>query len=379
MGRAGKVGPDNKGPPNGPDKPAAGSVADVFDPFYERLARHLPDILIPKVSIPLAMALAYLTLHLLVVGGGEKALYPAQLALIIFVIPLLVYLATATFDDLAGQMDNRVSTGHAPAYRATLARLLSDRRFLLAAVLFGVACVASALALGLNLDTLGQMFVVAAGYFLAGSLSGMALWGIIGIVRTIRFYVREDRPRYDVTAPDGRGGMLFLGRGITTIGILTLIGGTLIASYLLLAEGQAHGSEGHTPEGWETILLWSWVGLPFAFSALVLLAPTFEIHRDLHAYMVREDRRIEDTLVRLETELQEAVGDLGQLQALRLSRDDTRERRKMLYAMSSWPFSVDTYLKYALLVAVNGLATLSSASDSSLVKLVPILERFAIR
>ena len=374
MGKAGRAGPVIEGPPNEPEEPAAGNVADVFDPFYERLARHLPDILIPRVSLPLAMALAYLTMHRVVVGGGEKALYPALLALIIFVLPLFLYLATAMFDDLAGQMDNRAGTGRAPAYRATRARLLSDRRFLLAAALFGLACVAAAMALGLNFNTPVKEFVVAAGYFLAGSLWGLALWGIIGIVRTIRFYVREDRPRYDVTAPDGCGGMLFLGRAVTTFGILSLIGGTLISSYLLLAEGQAHGGEGHAPEGWETILLWSWVALPYAFSALVLLAPTFEIHAGLHAYRVREERRIEDTLARLETELEEAGGDAGQLRDLRLRRDDARERRRMLYAMSSWPFSANTHLKYALLAAVNSLVTFSSAGNSSLAEFFDFLK-----
>ena len=413
MGMAGKAGPSIEGRRNGPGEPAAGSAAGVFDPFYERLARRLPDALMPKVSLPLAVALAYYTVHRLVFKESwAAALYPELLALVIFVIPLLVYLATGMFDELFEQMNNRVSTGRPPAYRATLARHLSDRRFLLATAVFGLASVAVATVLGIRLDTPSQTYVVTAGYFLAGALCGLALWGIIGIVHTIRVYVREDRPRYDVTAPDGCGGMLFLGRAITKFGILAMIGGVLVSSYLLLADSQVHvsngpppaesqvhvsngpppaesqvhvsngpppeesqvnGEDGHIAEDWEVILLWGLVAVPYIFSALVLLAPTFEIHYGLHAYKVDEDRRIEDILKGLEAEIRKAGADVEQLQALHFRRDDTRERRRMLYAMSSWPFSLDTHLKYAVLVALNGALTLFSASSGRLKQILSAL------
>lgn len=364
---ANMAGPSIEGRKNGPVKRAAESTADDFDPFYERLARRFPNVLIPKVSLPLAMALAYYGLHRAVVpGSGAAALYPELLALVIFVIPLLVYLATGMFDELSEQMNNRVDTGRRPAFRATLARLLSDRHFGLAAAFSGLVSVAAAKALGLDLDTTSQLLVVAGGYFLAGALAGLALWGIIGIVRTIRVYVREDRPRYDVTAPDGCGGMLFLGRAITKFGILAMIGGVLVSSYLLLAEGQVHGGKGHSAGSWEVILLWSLVAVPYIFSALVLLAPTFQLHHALHAHRVNEDQRIEKVLKGLEAEIKEAGADVDRLKALHFRRDDTRARRKMLYAMSSWPFSLDTHLKYALLVVLNGAWTLFSVSDSRL-------------
>ena len=376
MGMAGKASPSIEGRRNGPGEPAAGSGTDDFDPFYERLARRLPNALMPRVSLPLAVALAYYTLHRLVVPGtGEVALYPELLALVIFVIPSLLYLAMATFRELADQMDNRVGTGRPPAYRAAFQRLMGDRRLLLTAAVFGSALVAVGIALGIegHLD-IKSVFVISVGYFLVGFLCGLASLGFIGIVLAIRVYVREDQPRFDVTAPDGCGGMLFLGRAITYIGILTLIGGVLISSYTLLTEAAFGTSVRDTPWGPQAILLWTWVALAYALSVLVLLAPAIEIHRGLHAYKVDEDRRIEEDLARLEKALGNAGLHLDRLQALRLHRDDAIERRRMLYTMSSWPFSIKTNLKYAVLVALNGALSLVSAklsgSNSSLKELI---------
>ena len=176
------------------------------------------------------------------------------------------------------------------------------------------------------------------------------------------------RPHYDVTAPDGCGGILFLGRAITAFGILTLIGGVLISSYLLLAEGQAHGGQGHDAADWEIILLWIWVALPYALSALVLLAPTFEIHAGLHAHKVDVDRSLEEILKGLEADIVKAGADVQQLKALHFRRDDARERRKMLHAMSSWPFDFKTNLIYTLFVALNALWSTFGLSNGDFAK-----------
>lgn len=353
-----------------PLEPNTGSGADAFDPFYERFARWFPGVLMPRVSLPLALALAYYALHGLVIGTGAAAFYPELLALIIFVVPTLIYLATSMFHELSQQMDSRVGTDRAPVYRTRMKQLLGDRGFLLTAALLGLANPAAAMSLGLEMAGTGQYLVVLTGYSLAGAFCGLALWGVIGIVRTIRVYVREDQPRYDATAPDRCGGMLFMGRAISTFGMLALIGSVLISSYMLLAESQIHSDFGHDKERWETVLLWSFVALPYVLSLYVLIAPTFELHGGLHSYGVAEDRNIEDILTGLEAELEEAGADRNRLEALRFRRDEARERREMIYAMSTWPFSLDTHLKYVLVVALNGVLTFSSASSGRLGKFI---------
>lgn len=373
-----------------------------FNPFFERIAAKAPDWLLPKVSLPFLLATGYYLLHRLVFEGSELKLYPLLLAAIIFVVPVLVYLSTGIFREMLGQLDNRVGTGEAPAYPENLKDLLSDQHFLVTAVLFGGASTATARWMGLDVDSPVQSLTIGFGHFVAGAACGVAVWGVIGIVRTINAYVRHDQPRFDFTAPDGCGGMLFLGRAVTTFAIIALIGGVLVSSYILLAESALHSnslasqaianaalpavsvgeasqplsdaalpgdSDGHSDihlaTRLEAAMLWVWVIAPYVLATMVLLVPTFEIHNGLHAYKVREDHKIDAKLAQLDGAFNSEVGGADALKSLRVQHNWASDLRKMLYDMSTWPFSVNTHLKFALLMALNGLATFSTMQNES--------------
>lgn len=379
MGMAGKVGPAASAEmtlASGEKITGAGAAVE-FNPFFERIAAAAPAAIIPKVSLPFLLAGAYYLLHSLIFAGSTLNLYPQLLAAIIFLVPVLIYLATAVFRELMNQMDNRVGTGKAPTYPAELARLLTDRNFLIAAVLFGIGNTATAWGIGLKPDGPGQAVTLAIGYFLAGMVCGVAVWGAVGIVRTIHTYVRHDRPHFDFTAPDGCGGMLFLGRAVTTFSIIAIIGGVLVTSYILLADSAVHsaslvGGGTHHASDLEIVILWTGVAAPYALAIMMLLAPTFEIHSALHAYKVREDQKTEAELAELDAAFEAKASDAEALKSLRIRHTRASERRVMLYGMSTWPFSLDTHLKFALLMGLNGAATLFSAKDGSLSTLAAI-------
>ena len=356
-----------------------------FNPFFERIAAKAPDWLLPKVSLPFLLATGYYLLHRLVFAGSELKLYPLLLAAIIFVVPVLVYLSTGIFREMLGQLDNRVGTGEAPAYPENLKDLLSDQHFLVTAVLFGGASTATARWMSLDVDSPVQALTIGFGHFVAGAACGVAVWGVIGIVRTINAYVRHDHPRFDFTAPDGCGGMLFLGRAVTTFAIITLVGGVLVSSYILLAESALHSnslasqvianaalpgdsdghSEIHLATRLEAAMLWVWVVAPYVLATMVLLVPTFEIHNGLHAYKVREDHKVDAELAQLDSAFNLEAGGADALKSLRIQHTRASDQRKMLYDMSTWPFSVNTHLKFALLMALNGLATFSTIQNGS--------------
>lgn len=378
--------------------PAAGKSADEFNPFYERIAAAAPEWVLPKFSLPLLLAVGYYLLHRQAFAGSELKLYPELLAAIIFVIPVLVYIATGLFRGIFGQMDNRVGSGRAPTYGKELGRLLSDRKFLIASLAFGAANLFTARGMGLELENAWQTVTIGIGFFLAGAACGVAVWGVYGIVQTIRTYVHDDRPRYDFTAPDGCGGMLFLGRAVTSFGIIALFGGVLITTYILFANAALHvnldmgagqllgdaapasaqaetalpghssdHSDGHS-EGdsdlhmaspLEQVMFWIWIAVPYLLSTTVLLAPTIAIHNGLHAYKVSEDQKIEAELADMDAAFKTGTGGADALQSLRIQHTRASDRRKTLFSMSTWPFSLKNRLNFSVLVVVNALWTLS--------------------
>ncbi len=373
---------------------AAGKSAGEFNPFYERIAAAAPAWVLPKFSFPLLLAAGYYLLHRQAFAGSEQKLYPELLAAIIFVIPVLVYIATGLFKGIFAQMNNRVGSGNPPTYGATLVHLLSDRKFLFACILGGGANLIAAKGMGLELEGVGQTVTIGIGFFLAGAASGVAVWGVIGIVQTIRTYVRDDRPRYDFTAPDRCGGMLFMGRAVTSFGIIALFGGVLITTYVLFANaalhinmdashlladaapaasqaeaalpGDGNGHSGpHYASPAEQVMFWIWIVVPYLLSTTVLLAPTIAIHNGLHAYKISEDQKIEAELAYLDAKFKtEAVG-ADALQSLRIQHTRASDSRKTLFGMSTWPFSLKNRLNFSVLMILNGLWTLSRTQTDS--------------
>ncbi len=188
-----------------------------FLPFYERLIIRFPGYLIGKVLVSTLLGLAFLVGHYVSIGNKVFEDWSWFLSALITTAMLCLYYATHTLRTLLPEMDMRLRPDGNEVYMTTLKRILSDRHFVLAGLFFGLLNCGVGYSFGLPYSKGLAVVTILSGYFFAGFVCGMAVFGIYGISVSIGAFSRKAKHSFDFTSPDRCGGNTVSGRSARRI------------------------------------------------------------------------------------------------------------------------------------------------------------------
>lgn len=333
-----------------------------FLPFYERIAMCVPGYVAGRVLLSALLGFGFLAAHHFigqpVIRAGHVTDWSWFLALLIGVAMLCLYYATYTLRNLCAEFDNRATLAERPDYRCALVDTLSDSKFVMAGAFFGLLNCGVGLWLGLPYPESAARVTILIGYFIAGFVGGMAVWGIYGVIKVVNAFSDKAAASFDFTSPDRCGGTGFVGDSLIVFSSVFLIVGVMISIYML-----------KTWAGADMMLLnlvkAFWIVFPYACSLLALFGPAIPIARELRQYKINQETVLQSRLNKVRTEL-EASLDATARKDLRDHHDFLQNRRKDLHAMRTWPFGLGANLKYLTVFATNVSVHVSSNAGKSI-------------
>lgn len=322
-----------------------------FIPFYERI---LGNHVVGKIMLSVGVGFAFLGAYSAIAGPERFGLkrfddWTWFLALLISVAMLCVFYATDTLRDLLREID-RYLGDDAKAVRAHALLLLTDGKFVTSGIVFGLLNCGFALLFGTPSIAPWTLFV---GYFMAGFVCGLAILGIVAVLRISDVFASKTKDTFDFTAPDSCGGISFVGDALTVFAAVTLVVGMMISIYVW----QTDWTNQHS---WVFVLKAAWLLFPYLCSLVVWIVPAMPFNEALTEYKIREEadlqRRARDTQQQIEKAL--AVSDAKEL---REKYQFQQEARKQLHLMRTWPFRTSANLKYCSAIGGNLFAQVSTA------------------
>lgn len=324
-----------------------------FQPFYMRVAGSL----LTRLLVSVLLGLLFLAAHFVNRGAELFTDWSGFLAALITTAMLCLYYATHTLQSLFPKMDERLELdegvspegetrekGH--VYLTPLVRILSDRNFCRAGLFFGVVNVMFGFLFGLPYSDLAARATIVLGYFLAGFVCGMAVWGIWGMLVALRSFSRNARD-YDFTSPDGCGGSRFLGDALVVFSSVTLVAGVMISVYIVRTEW------GNPDTWWFSMVKVFWIAFPYVASLTALLVPAADIRTSLRQYQLDRDQTFNAKLNALRKQVEGHGMDEKKRQVLDDEIKYLEGRKKRLSKMRTWPFSRAASTKYTIVFCVN--------------------------
>lgn len=298
-----------------------------------------------KVGLSLGVGIAYGILQYS--NLDDKAVYFQQycwiLSIIISASMLALYVATSIFReslDVLGQTEQGSRT-----IQSVLRHLTTNRAYLLSGFVFaGMTTVVSSI-LGIPTDFNGAaipLFAIYLGCFVTGFTSGMGLWGIYSVIALYVRFAANLQHTLHPENPDGNGGIKKLGDSLWYFATLLAAVGVLVASYMFSAEWTNLNSQ------FARGLFLTWLAMPFVLAVSVVLIPGLAVRRQVDRF--KEHRReqlkrerasvyssykefadVEDDEIiankkRLEQKLEKIQEQMEQLQRMRTSPIDSRQK-----------------------------------------------------
>lgn len=325
-------------------------------PFYERLTYGFPGIF-AKVLISILLGLAFLVPHYLIVENKVFDDWSWFLSVLITIAMLNLYYATHKFRAILPEMDTRLPSDGDKVYMTPLKSVLSDRNFILAGSFFGLLNCVFGLYFGLPYNESLERTTILWGYFLAGFVCGMAVFGIYGISLSISAFARKAKASFDFTSPDRCGRTLFLGEALVVFSSVTLVVGVMITVYIWMTDWAAEIT-------WEiNSIKYFWVAFPYVMSLVALFAPAIPINKALREYKSEQEADVLSRLTKIRNRLADDRIQAKERKELREDYEFQTGIREKVYNMRTWPFGLRANGKYLTVFMSNLLVTVKSSSN----------------
>ncbi len=309
-----------------------------FNPFYWRPIRRARHPIAAELCAALGLGLLFLVPHLITSWRMMFRDLSWMVGVLIFSATSLLYYATFTLINTIAEVEARTLPQARKLYTKPLRFWLSDYQFVLAGIFFGALNCIVGYSFGVPYTTWSSKLTIFFGFFLAGFVSGIAAYSLIGVAGFVRGFVASD-PILDYREPDKCAGLSFLGEALVKFGLANLIMGVLISLYIVFAPWA------HVDRVLVRAMRWIWLGFPFFISLGHLLGLGTVVHLLLQRY---------------KTQMQQALSARvravrGKIQAAsvvnRTLREELEYELKLqgeLYRMNTWPFTFGSTVHYAI-------------------------------
>lgn len=322
-----------------------------FRPFVDRFSVSV------RIVFSMFLGAFFTWIQYWALPGKERVHYWWLLGTMISCALLFFCYATAIFRAAFWEMHSKTVSPEQTVYFQQVQRKLSDRRFLQAGLFFGLLNLAMGFLFGLPYKELPANIVTCFGFFLVGFACGMPAQGIYGVVKTIEAFAHEGKLRLDYTDPDGCAGMRFLGIALVRFSSVTLFMGVFIAWYIL------HTKWTNTDSPLVQGLFVFWIAFPFLLSLLVLFVPAISISSRLKKFKREKATALQNSIDTLRSEFENSFRNSHHHDGLEKLYDYNVKLRMELHGMHTWPYNLNSGVKYSSVLLVNAGAALVNAND----------------
>jgi len=326
-----------------------GEMLAETTPFYQRLLRLIP---IPNfVSAFLIMTPSFIIHYLIGLSFGVNTLadFSWFLPFMSGAILILLIWATGHLKSFALQLYPAFGIDVGDQKPLEIIRHhLSDKTMLKFGLLFGSLNVSLGSFYGvwykeiiLNISLIYQIFLV-------GFIAGLAISGIVSILKAIRYLKSSDVTDIHLNCPDNCGGMVRIGNSLLKFSLVSLIAGILIAYYIY-----------NTPwsnQDWTVVryFMYAWMGFPHVAAITVLFIPFYDIHLMLtekkNKTMVRLYEQLEQIRQKLlSSSAQDVEPDVGRFDVLSTKHDILRSMYEEVENVNDWPTNPRARTSYAFI------------------------------
>jgi hypothetical protein len=352
---------------------------DAFCPFYDKFADRFRISFIGKLVLSILLGFCFLGLRYISVmnsGDVKKFIFGDWswfLALLITVVMFCLYYATHVFRNMIPEVLRRIPQDVTEEdIVVPIVNTLTNRGFVICGVIFGVVNCCMGITFGIPGDKWFAASTLLFGYFLAGFVNGLAVFGIYGVLASIKNFSDKIGSSIDFTSPDRCGDTAFLGTALMVFSSVTLIAGVMISIYILKAPWVSVSPDenvefvlkapwGLLNKNLVNVLKAFWITFPYMMAFVVLVVPALEINKILRKYKIRNEGELQKKLVTLQNEIEnpETVSKIR-----KEKQDDYNyflEKRKKLYNMRTWPFSASANAKFLSVISVNICTTVAGS------------------
>lgn len=314
-----------------------------LNPFYWRIVCRATHPVVAQLCFGIILGLLFLIPHFITSRATIFRDFSWMVGLMITSAALFLYYATYTLIDLIAEADTCISAHFTNSYIKPMQFWLSDGKFTLVGVIFGLLNCIMGYSFGVRYTGLPSKLTIFFGFFVVGFVSGMAAYGLLGVFAFVRGFVQAEPP-LDYRNPDRCGGTSFVGRALVKFSALNLVMGTMISIYIVFAPwtNRAHIVV--------RILMWTWIGFPFFISLAHLLGPGAVIHLMLQRYK-KQMQGILAAEVRSTRASFQAPN--ANTKTLREELEYGLKLQSELYQMNTWPFSFTSAMHVAIAFCVE--------------------------
>jgi hypothetical protein len=327
---------------------------EAFCPFYDKLADRFRVSFIGKLVLSILLGLCFLGLRYISVMKSDDVTqyifgdWSWFLALLITTVMLCLFYATRVFRNMIPEVLRRIPQDVSEEdIVAPISNILTTRGFIICGVSIGIINCCIGLAFGLPDNTWFADSTLLFGFFLAGFVNGLAVFGIYGVLASIKSFSDKIDSSIDFTSPDRCGDTAFLGTALMVFSSVTLIAGVMISIYILKAPW------GSPDDKLVVVLKAFWIAFPYMMSLVVLVVPALGINKILRNYKIRSEGELQEKLVTLQNEIENPEIDSKTLKEKQDIYNYFSERRKKLYDMRTWPFSASANAKFLSVISIN--------------------------
>ena len=170
-------------------------------------------------------------------------------------------------------------------------------------------------------------FIFLWGFFLAGFICGMAVLGIITVLKLMHHYAKNKHLNLDYRAPDTCGGLQFIGNSILKFSIVIILTGVLIASYILFAPWSHEGFL-------QGLVKNFWILFPFIMAVSITFSPIHDFSKVLIAFKSKKDIELATQIKNLEEEKND-----HNTKEIQEKIESINEQRKLVFKMNTLPLN----------------------------------------
>jgi len=328
----------------------------IFYPFYEKFAELICKGFIGKVIVSFAIGLIVLGLHYYAIGALVFYHSGWLLSVIITVASLSLFFATHVFRSLMNKLRARFDSDEIEKLNELIKKHLADKNFLLGGIIFGLINSLFGYFFGLpHIYFVNEsLTIIAALYFVAGFICGVAFAGIIGVTRCLNAVVSNSGAIFDYTSHDKCGGTKFIGWSLLVFSSVTLLVGILITLYISITLWSGEKNI------LINIIYAGWIVFPYLASIFVLLLPAVSINSSLSQYKQDKENKLSDSIQVLFDELENEDTSVERKDELYKDYEFLKAMRKEVYDMRTWPFSMGSNSVYFLSIGSSVFTTYSS-------------------
>ncbi len=266
-----------------------------FYPFYDPYRQGDTLSYSSKAGISLGIGAVYLLFQYY--SLQDKTIFFTQycwiLGVIISTATMALYLATDVFRRSLSVMREIETSQDEVLDREVSLNVISEwatnTRYLLAGFGFAAANTTIAHLLGVPMEfheSIFSLFMMYAGFFLAGFSCGMGMLGILIVIVLYLKFAPTLQDSLDPNNPDGTGGIKKLGDSLWVFGGLIGAIAILVAIYLFGV------SWVYAYKGYVQVIFIFWIALPFIVAISVVLIPGLAVRSQVTSYKQSKSKQL---------------------------------------------------------------------------------------